>query len=157
MTDDIVHEATYPYPPETVWDALTRPEAIQAWLMETTFREPTVGHRFEFRDKPRMGWSGVTQCEVVEAVPPTRLAIRWGAPEDGFAQTLVEYDLTPVPGGTKLRLRHSGFSGVKGWMMRQGMNNGWGKIVQRAIPYVIERRLKGESPTRDEVKLVKRG
>ena len=83
MTDDIVHEATYPFPPEAVWRALTTPEAMGAWLMETTFREPVVGHRFQFRDKPKrvVGWNGITECEVVEVTPPRRFVFKFAIEE----------------------------------------------------------------------------
>lgn len=156
MTEDIVHEATYPYPPEEVWRALTTREAIAAWLMETDFREPVVGHRFQFRDKPRrvVGWDGVTDCEVLEVDPPRGLVYRFGAAQGGFPATRVAWDLDPVAGGTRVRLRHSGFTGFKGWMMRQGMNHGWGKIVRHAIPFVVERMRGGAVPTREETKRV---
>lgn len=158
MTDDIVHEATYPYPPEAVWKALTTREAVSAWLMETTFQEATVGHRFQFRDKPRPGWSGVTNCEILEADAPRRLVYSFGAPEDGSPMTRVAWELEPVAGGTRLRLRHGGFTGFKGWLMRQGMKHGWGRIVRHGIPFVIGRMAGGSIPSRAETKEVaKRG
>jgi uncharacterized protein YndB with AHSA1/START domain len=158
MTEDIVHEATYPYPPEAVWKAITTPAAMSAWLMDTTFAGPQVGHKFEFRDKPRkvMGWDGVTQCEVVEAAPPRRFVFQFGDGRNGFAPTWISWDLEPVEGGTRVRFRHWGFGGLKGWMMRQGMNNGWGGIVRHAIPFVVARMLQGEVPPRGEVKAAAR-
>lgn len=156
MTDDIVHEATYPYPPAEVWRALTSREAMSAWLMQTTFDEAKVGHRFEFRDKPRLGWSGVTECEVLEVVPERRLVFSFAAQEDKGSPTRVEWDLAAVPGGTRLRLRHSGFTGFKGWMMRAGMNNGWGAIVRHAIPFVVARMRAGSVPSREETREVKK-
>ncbi len=156
MTEDIVHEATYPYPPEEVWRAITEPAALNAWLMQTDFREAAVGHRFEFRDKPRkaVGWDGVTRCEVLEVVPPRRFVFRFGDGSGGFTPTTVSWDLERTPsGGTHVRFRHSGFGGLKGWLMRQGMNQGWARMVARAIPFVIERRrATGAFPLRDEVK-----
>lgn len=152
-----MHEATYPHPPEVVWRALATRDALRAWLMETDFEAPTVGHRFQFRDKPRkvVGWDGVTHCEVVEADPPRRFVFRFGA--EGDAPTMVSWDLEPTPdGGTRLRFRHTGFTGLKGWLMRQGMNHGWGGMVQHSIPYVIARMLEGHVPPRDEVTAVRK-
>lgn len=159
MTEDIVHEATYPYPPEAVWRALTTREALSAWLMETDFREPTVGHKFQFRDKPRkiVGWDGVTDCEVIEADPPRRFAYRFGAAGDASPPTTVIWELEPTPeGGTRLRFRHTGFTGVKGWLMRQGMNHGWGGMVRHGIPYVVSRMQEGIVPPRAEVTAVRK-
>ena len=154
MTEDIVHEATYPYPPEAVWKAITTPAALSAWLMQTDFVEPKVGHRFQFRDKPRkvVGWDGVTDCEVLEAAPPNRFVIAFGTGRDGFPPTRVSWDLEAVPGGTKVKFRHAGFTGFRGWMMRQGMNHGWGRMVQHAIPFVIAEMQRGSVPSRDAVR-----
>lgn len=154
MTDDIVHEATYPHPPEAVWRAITTPEAMSAWLMQTDFREPTVGHRFQFRDKPKkvVGWDGITNCEVLEADPPRRFVIRFGDANDGG--TFVSWDIQPTDGGTRLRLRHWGFTGFKGWLMRQGMKQGWGSIVRHAIPFVLHEMGEGRMPSRDETRRV---
>lgn len=154
MTDDIAYEATYPHPPAAVWRALTTPAAMQAWLMDTDFKEPVVGHRFQFRDKPRkaVGWDGVTDCEVLEVVPERRLVYSFGAAQEGYPVTKVEWDLEPVAGGTRVRFRHSGFTGVRGWLMRAGMNRGWERIVKRGIAYVLDRMAQGSIPPRAEVK-----
>jgi len=153
MTEDIVHEATYPYPPDEVWRAITEQAALSGWLMQTNFGQPQVGHKFEFRDKPRLNWSGVTDCEVLEAVPNRRLMFSFRAREEKGEPTFVSFDLEPVAQGTRLRFRHWGFGGVKGWIMRQGMNHGWARMVARGIPFVLERRrATGAWPPRDEVK-----
>lgn len=161
VTEDIVHEATYPYPPDAVWRALTTPASMNAWFMETDYQGPTVGHTFQYRDKPKkvVGWNGITNCEVLEADASRRFVIRFGAREDGFPVTRLTWDLEATPeGGTRVRFRHSGFSGMKGWLMRQGMNQGWGAILRHAIPYVVAEAQAGRLPPRDEVKLVaKRG
>ena len=154
MTENIVHEATHPFPPADVRRALTTPAAMGAWLTETTFQEATVGHRFEFRDKPKkvVGWNGVTRCEVPEVVPERRFVIRFGDGEQGFAPTRVVWELEPAPEGTRVRLRHEGFMGLKGWLMRQGMNQGWGAIVRHAVPFVATAMARGAMPTREETR-----
>ena len=150
MTDDIVHEATYPYPPSAVWRAIATREAMSAWLMETDFAEPRVGHRFQFRDKPKkvVGWNGITDCEVLEVVPERRLVFSFSSATD--TPTRVIWELEPVHGGTRVRFRHTGFTGLKGWLMRAGMNQGWGGMVRHGIPYVLARFAVGEVPTRAE-------
>lgn len=160
MTEDIVHEATYPYPPAEVWRALTTHEALNAWLMDNDFGEAKVGHRFEFRDKPRrvVGWDGISRCEVLEVVPERRMVWAFGIGDDTFTATKVQFDLEPTPsGGTRLRFRHSGFGGLKGWLMRAGMNQGWGGMVRHSIPYVVEQLRKGRVPTKDETNRIRKG
>ena len=153
MTEDIVYEATYPHAPAEVWRALTG--SMGAWFMDTDFRAAEVGHRFQLRDKPKkvLGWDGVTDCEVLEAVPERRLVFSFGAAQGGFPVTRIEWDLEPVAGGTRLRFRHTGFTGVKGWLMRQGMNRGWAAIVRHAIRYVVaETSARGAAPTQAETR-----
>lgn len=158
MTDDIVYEATYPHPPAAVWRALTTPAAMGAWLMDTDFREATVGHRFQFRDKPKkvLGWNGITDCEVLEVVPERRFVFAFGANQDQFPLTRIFWELEPLDEGraTRVRFRHSGFTGVKGWLMRAGMNHGWAAIVRHAIPYVMTQLDQGRVPPREEVREV---
>jgi uncharacterized protein YndB with AHSA1/START domain len=43
--DRVVHEVHYAHPIETVWEVVTDPDAIAAWLMPNDFA-PVVGHRF---------------------------------------------------------------------------------------------------------------
>ena len=152
MTDDIVHEATYPHPPSAVWKALTTREALRAWLMDNTFEEARVGHAFRFMDKPKkiVGWDGITECEVLEAVPERRLVVAFGPGRDSFPATRVAWTLEPTPeGGTRVRFRHDGFTGLKGWMMRQGMDQGWGRMHRHAIPYVLDEMAHGRMPTQE--------
>ena len=159
MTQDIVHQATYPYPPADVWRALVNPEAMGAWLMENDFREPVVGHRFAFRDKPKkvVGWDGISRCEVLEVVPERRFVLAFAI--EGDASTRVAWELEPTStGGTRLTLRHSGFVGLKGWLMRAGMNQGWGAIVRHAIPFVVHGMRAGRVPSREETRaMAKKG
>lgn len=154
-----MHEATYPFPPSEVWRALTTREAMNAWLMDSDFGEAKVGHRFAFRDKPRkvVGWDGISRCEVLEVVPERKLVIAFGIEDETYSATKVHWELTPTPeGGTHVRFRHSGFGGLKGWLMRAGMNSGWGGMVRHSIPYVLEQLRKGRVPTKDETSAVRK-
>ncbi|HET6404339.1 MAG TPA: SRPBCC domain-containing protein [Candidatus Thermoplasmatota archaeon] len=157
MVEDIVHEATYPYPPAEVWRALTTREALNAWLMDSDFQEATVGHRFAFRDKPRIGWDGISRCEVLEVVPERKLVLAFGIEGDARSATKVHWELEPTAdGGTRVRFRHSGFGGLKGWLMRAGMDQGWGGMVRHSIPYVLAQMRAGRVPTKDETTEVRK-
>jgi uncharacterized protein YndB with AHSA1/START domain len=149
MTADIVHEATYPYPPDLVWRALTSPEALRAWLMEHDLSDARTGARFQFRDRPRPFWDGVCRCEVVEADPPRRFALRWGLDAEGRG-TDVAWTLAPAPGGgTRVAFRHAGLSGPMGWIMKKGMEKGWRAMLDRSIPLVCQALAEGRTPSRE--------
>ena len=128
----IVVERVMAAPPEKVWRVLTQTAMIAAFLMENDF-EPVVGHRFNFRAKPIMGWNGVTDCEVLVVEPPSRLAYSWNASGDQAAdglKTIVTWTLTPDGDGTHVRMEQSGFrpqdeAGYK------GMGSGWPGILAK--------------------------
>ena len=130
-TKSIVVERTMPHPPQKIWRALTQAPMIAEWLMENDFA-PSVGHRFTFRAKPMQGWSGVTHCEVIELDEPRRLVYRWGDGSESTSglRTVVAWTLTPLDGGTLVRMEHSGFrpQDEGGY---QAMSGGWPRIVER--------------------------
>ena len=128
----IVVERVMAHPPEKIWRALTQSELIAAFLMQNDF-QPMVGHRFNFRAKPVMGWNGVTDCEVLAVEPPTRLAYSWNASGEQAAdglKTIVTWTLTPVDGGTRVRMEQSGFRPQDEGGF-QGMGAGWPGILAR--------------------------
>ena len=130
-TRSLVFERQMPHPPEKVWRALTQPWLIEEWLMKNDF-VAEVGHRFTFEAKPLPGWSGVVNCEVVAVEPPTRLAYRWGDGSESAVglETVVTWTLTPVDGGTLVRMEQSGFR-PQHEMAHKRMGGGWPRILER--------------------------
>lgn len=125
----IVVEREMPHPPEKVWRALTTSALIDEWLMENDF-QPVPGHRFHFRAKPVPGWSGVTHCEVLAVDPPHRLVYSWGDGTESASglRTRVAWTLTPVAGGTRVRMEQSGFRPEDEAGYR-AMSGGWPHIL----------------------------
>lgn len=127
----LVFERLMPHPPEKIWRALTSSPLIQEWLMQNDF-EPVVGHRFNFRATPVMGWNGVTDCEVLVVEPPTRLVYSWNASGEQAAdglKTMVTWTLTVEPGGTRVRMEQTGFRPQDEGGYR-GMGGGWPRILE---------------------------
>jgi len=107
----VVVERVFPYPPEKIWRALTHGALIEEWLMKNDF-QPLVGHKFNFRAEPMPHWNGVTDCEVLVVKPHERLSYTWnssGEEAAGGLKTVVTWTLTPVDGGTRVRMEQSGF------------------------------------------------
>jgi uncharacterized protein YndB with AHSA1/START domain len=131
LTRSIVVERTMPHPPEKVWRALTQAELIGKWLMTNDFA-PRVGHRFNFRATPIPGmWNGVTDCEVLVVDAPRKLAYSWNASGEEAAdglKSVVTWTLTPLAGGTQVRMEHTGFR-PQDEGGRQAMGGGWPRIV----------------------------
>ncbi|MEA3012843.1 MAG: hypothetical protein QOD42_1388 [Sphingomonadales bacterium] len=129
-TKSIVVEREMPHAPEKIWRALTTSALIADWLMENDF-EAEPGRRFQFRAKPMPGWSGITNCEVLESEPSKRLAYSWGDGSESASglRTIVTWTLTPTPGGTLIRMEQSGFrpQDEGGY---QAMSGGWPRILE---------------------------
>ncbi len=136
MARSIVHEVDYPHPPERVWRALTDPQQIGQWLMATDFKA-VVGAKYEMRAKPMPGWRGLVEGEVLEVVPQRKLVYTWLGNEKG-PLTTVTWELTPTATGTRLKLTHSGFAGLRGFIAYNALKGGWGKkILREGLPSVL--------------------
>lgn len=136
VSREIVQEDVLPHVREVVWKALTDGTLIGQWLMPNDL-QPIVGRRFTFRTKPVGNWDGVVHCEVLEIEPYARLVYSWkGGTDDNAAygarlDSLVTWTLTPVEGGTRLRLVHSGFRSPGNDFAFDAMNGGWARVLQR--------------------------
>lgn len=90
--DEVVVECDLDAAPEKVWRALTVPELVEEWLGVAA-----AGRAAD--DEP--------SYEVVEAEPFSRLRYAWRDPQTTEPDTIVTFDLRPLPGGgTGFRLTH---------------------------------------------------
>ncbi|MBC8352316.1 MAG: SRPBCC domain-containing protein [Planctomycetes bacterium] len=136
----ICQERFYPHSPEDVWAAITDPYALAEWL-EPNDHQPVAGHKFQFRCDPGLCGSGITECEVLEAIPPFRLVWSWvNVPSDGKRPRpkpmTISWTLTPKDNGTLLTLEHSGAENCK-WLTRNMMRVGWGVMMKKMISRVL--------------------
>ena len=99
-TRSVVVERQFAHSPEKIWRALTQPHLIEEWLMKTDFK-PVVGQDFKLSGE----W-GAVDCRVEEVEPNKTLSYTWAA----FGlESIVTWTLTPVNGGTSLRMEQAGF------------------------------------------------
>ncbi|MFI0847681.1 SRPBCC domain-containing protein [Mesorhizobium sp. IMUNJ 23232] len=137
QTQDIVVDETFPHAPETIWKTLTTGELIGRWLMEPAGFQPVEGTHFTYKTKPAGEWDGTIRCEVLQVVPNERLAYAWQgghAANVGYGSkldTVVTWTLSPVKGGTRVRLVHSGFVLPMNDTAFRNMSDGWKKVVPR--------------------------
>lgn len=135
-TQDIVVDQVLPHSPATIWKTLTTSELIGRWLMVPTGFEPVKGKRFTFQTTPAGAWDGVIHLQVLDVVPHERLVYSWQGGHETNAgygsrlDTVVTWSLTPVEGGTRLRLVHAGFIARKNDAAFQKMGEGWKHVVQ---------------------------
>jgi uncharacterized protein YndB with AHSA1/START domain len=135
-TQDIVVDEVFPHAPEIIWKTLTTGDLIGRWMMAPTGFEAVVGKRFTFQTTPAGAWDGTIACQVLEVKPNERLAYRWQGGDAGnvgygsLLDTVVTWTLTPVPGGTRLRLVHAGFVTPRNESAYKAMGEGWKKVMR---------------------------
>jgi uncharacterized protein YndB with AHSA1/START domain len=134
---DIRITRDYPHAPAKVWRALTDPALIALWAMRPEGFAAVVGTRCRFVGKKGPGWRGFVECEVLEVRAPETLFYSWIGNE-GDAPSYVRYTLEPTPSGTRLVFEHTGFMGVRGFMLAKlVMAPGWRKMFAGRFARVL--------------------
>ena len=139
---DIRIARDYPHSPATVWRAVTDPELIPRWTAtgdggRPVGFAPVAGTRFQFVAKPRPGWRGVIDCEVLEAREPSWLRFSWVGDENGQA-TYVTYRIEPHAGGTRFSYEHTGFTGAGGFFVAKLLSSVRKKMLTVGLPAVLD-------------------
>jgi uncharacterized protein YndB with AHSA1/START domain len=132
----------YPQPQALVWRAVTDPALVSRWTVTGAGARmegfaPAVGTRFQFVAKPRLGWSGAVDCEVLEAAAPSLLRYSW-ADAGGGAVTEVTYRLTPRGTGTRFVFEHTGFTGVGGYFLAAILGRVRARMLTVGLPAVLD-------------------
>jgi uncharacterized protein YndB with AHSA1/START domain len=118
--EQIVVERWIDAPPDVVFALLTDAEQWTRWQGTEAYLDPRPGGVF----RVNVRGDGFTSGEFVAVEPSRRVAFTWGFERPGHplpaGSTLVEIELTPEDGGTRLRLTHrrlpAGFEDVgRGW------------------------------------------
>jgi uncharacterized protein YndB with AHSA1/START domain len=116
-----------PADPDTVWRLLTDPLALASWFAPQVEGSGQPGTTLTLGWGPDVRWR-----TVVASAEPGRL-VRWQDELDAYRDlpatptpVVVEWQLSPGPEGTRLRLVHSGFGDGTDWdEMLDGTRAGW--------------------------------
>lgn len=111
--------------PETVFEYLTTNSGMTAWMGQYADLDPTPGGRFavDIAGHPVRG-------EYLRIEHPHLLMVSWGfAGSDDLpaGASTVEFRLTPIPGGTRVDLCHSGLPETE----VRGHADGWANFLPR--------------------------
>jgi uncharacterized protein YndB with AHSA1/START domain len=131
----------YPHPPAKVWRAVTDLSLIPLWTVTGAGGRadefaPTVGTKFQFIGKPKPGWNGVVDCEVLEVAEPSLLRYSWKDTSSGDV-TEILYRIEPHAGGTRFIYTHTGFTGISGFLMAQLLGSVRRKMLTVGLPAVL--------------------
>lgn len=139
LQDSIEKEIIIKAPQETVYEAITSPERITAWFPTAIEGTLNVG------DRPVLdfGEHGKNQIYVESAKPHEYFAYRWVPGSKHFIgdvltqqNTLVEFTLEAIDGGTKVTLKESGFASLPADVRDQKFSEntgGWDYMLGRLV------------------------
>jgi len=139
MAEDVMSVIEIAAPREQVWRALTEPGLVVQWMGALRFRAE-AGHVFYLQpDRARRLAGDVTDgiaCRIEILDEPRRLTFSWDLPD-----TSVDIRLRHIPGGTHVRLVHSGwdrFDDREIENVRGGMGHAWHSVALPALKIVVE-------------------
>lgn len=128
-------------PPERVFRALTTDEVTRWWGSDGRYRVTSwtadlrVGGSWRAEGRGADGVPFTVEGEFVAIDPARRLVLTWRAPWDGGQTTTVSYLLEATAGGgTRLTLRHEGFSDRRGSCADHA--RGWELVLEWLAQYV---------------------
>ena len=122
--------------PAVVWEYLTEPDKLAKWFHAPKSPlkqgEPLSMYGTESGDKLIWG-------EVKIAQPPEYLEYTFTVKPMGNAVSLVKWTLTPVAGGTRLSLEHSGLpQHAEAFDLMLALDKGWDDHISRMRASVHE-------------------
>lgn len=126
-------------PPARVFQAIASKEIANWWAVEGAYRttewtgDVRVGGRFRSSGVGADGHAFAVEGEFLEIDSPSRLTHTW---EPGWApgeKTRVTWLLTAIDGGTRVTLRHEGFTSPESC---QSHGDGWEPVLNALAPHV---------------------
>ena len=124
MTETTLHKTIFlKAPREHVWDYLTKPEHLAKWFHapKTPVTEGAALEMFGTTSGDLLIWG-----KVLEARAPEYLEYTFTVAPMGDAVSTVAWALRDVPGGTELKLSHSGLpQGEAAFDLILALDKGW--------------------------------
>jgi uncharacterized protein YndB with AHSA1/START domain len=87
--------------------------------------------------KPKPGWNGIVDCEVLEVDAPRLQRYSWADGNGGGDVTQVAYRLESCAGGTRFSYEHTGFTGVGGLFMSMLLGRVRTKMLSQGLPALL--------------------
>jgi uncharacterized protein YndB with AHSA1/START domain len=138
VAEPFTTEVDLPAPAEEVFRHLTDPAAMVRWMGQHATLQPSPGGAFE------VDINGVPiRGRYLEVEPPHRVLVSWGVAGNASlppGASEVEFTLTPIPDGTRLRLVHRGLPPDEAGVHGAGWPHFLGRLVIAAA---------GDDPGRD--------
>ncbi len=145
MDRTIVESIEIEASPERVFSAWTDPEQLVAWWGDDqTYRttgwesDLRVGGKWIARGKGVDGRTFSVEGEYLQVDRPKQLTFTWKPSWSEEAGTVVELEFKPTAAGTRLTVRHSGFTSDQTF---ESHRNGWPRVMGWMRTYVESKRV----------------
>jgi uncharacterized protein YndB with AHSA1/START domain len=145
--DSIVGEIEIAAPPERVFQALTTAEELARWFGDSSCpvklweMDARSGGRYRYvTEEGTVVVNSVSEFEchgeIMEIDPPRLLVYSWIANwhEDKNLRTVVRWELTPIAGGTHVKVVHSGLAHEDA--ARKDYGGGWPGVLDMLKKFV---------------------
>ena len=110
-----------PHPPERVWAAITEPELVRQWFLTSVSGSQKLGGTISLETGPARASGRILAWD-----PPRLYEYEWNIPEGVEAfpgeRSTVRWELTAVPGGTRLALTHRDLRPPTAQVFRRGLS-----------------------------------
>jgi uncharacterized protein YndB with AHSA1/START domain len=125
----VVHEVQVALPPEEVFLFFTDARRLVRWMGLSASLNPTADGGFCFEVVPGQFCEGA----YIAVRPPTFVSFTWGWTDADWnlppGSSMVSVELTPVRGGTQIRLTHTRLPGD----LRPIHDEGWTTFLERLV------------------------
>lgn len=142
MVEDIQSIIEIARPRDEVWRAVSEPSLVEQWMGCLRFL-PAPGHIFYLQPHRARREEGDTTdaiaCRIEMVDRPRRISFSWGFPDT--PDTFVDIRLRNIPGGTHVRLVHTGwdqFDDRETEDVRGGLGHAWHTVALPALKAVAE-------------------
>ena len=111
--------------PEKVWEALTNADLTAHYWGHSNVSDWQPGSRWEHQ---RTDGSGIADVvgEVIEAVPPRRLVMTFGGPDEAGPPSMVRFDIDQHQDIVRLTVTHEGLADAS---EHEAASSGWAAVI----------------------------
>ncbi len=101
----IFHDVYINASPEHAFEAVTRPEGLNAWWTLDSEGTPEISTMYRFYFGPGFNW----HAKICKAAPPHLIVWEFSSADDDWTGTQLCLAFEAMEGGTRLRFEHTGW------------------------------------------------
>lgn len=131
----IILEQKFGVPAETIWKAITDPEAMNQWYFTIPGFKAEEGSVFEFYE-PGEERQYLHRCTITRVVPMKLLQHTWTHPNHSKGSSLLTWELIPEGESTLVKLTHEGIENLADGgpaFAPENYQEGWNQILGESL------------------------